>query len=150
MSDSLDAILKKIDMVEKELPKKVLPKVRPYMNESLNRAMTDFYNGYSPTYYKRTNNLMGLANNRQINVSGNSIIMTVSSDSMSDYPGAFKTPLSASTAFNFMYENGEHGHGMWHMATSEPPDMLVEQDLMDGYGGRVDIAISQALNEIFN
>ena len=48
---------------------------------------------------------------------------------MNDYPGFDIPPyptyerqtLSADTAFDYMFTNGEHGHGRWMMYQSIPP-----------------------------
>lgn len=149
MGDNLDDISKKLNKVKKELPKQVLPKIEPLMKLSLNRAVQDFYDSYTPKMYDRTNNFKSITNNPEIQINKKSIIMTVSSDSMSDYPGVY-SPLEASTAFKYFYQNGEHGHGMWLAAVSTPPDMLVEDDVLDGFGGQVDVLIDQVMNQIMN
>lgn len=131
----LDDLLNKLDRVQKEVPKRVLPKIEPMMKLSLNQAMADWYGSYEGVY-QRTGNFISVAHNPIISYGSDSITMTVSSDTMHDYPGIY-SPLGADTAFAFMYMHGEHGHGRFQAAVSVPPDMLVSRDVESGFNGQV-------------
>ena len=56
--------------------------------------------------------------------------------------------LNASIAFDYMFMNGEHGHGHWMMHRSIPPYMYVERDIESGFNGRLDKIINKRVDEI--
>ena len=53
-----------------------------------------------------------------------------------------------STAFDYMFMDGEHGHGKWMMHQSLPPYMYVERDIESGFGGRLDKIINSRIEQI--
>lgn len=142
----LDELLNKIDRIQKEVPKKVLPKVEQMMRLSLNQAMADFY-GYPEGVYQRTGNFMSLTHNPEFTFGEDEITMKVSSSSMSDYPGITK-PLSSDAAFDFMFLNGEHGHGIFQSGKSIPPNMLISQDVESGFNGQIQSLVDMEVAKI--
>lgn len=148
-------ILPEIEKKEKELPKLIAPKINELLKESTQYGLLDWYNSYEPRMYNRTNNLLGVYSTAETTVNGNKITMKVDSSSMHDYPGFeippyegyLQEPLDAATGFDFMFMNGEHGHGRWNMATTLSPYMYVDRDVADGFGGQAYDIIKQALGK---
>ena len=59
-----------------------------------------------------------------------------------------KQTLQPSTAFDFMFMNGEHGHGRWMMHRSIPPYIYVDADIQDVFGGRINKVINNIIEKI--
>lgn len=146
--NDLNDLIKKLDRVQNHLGEEIAPAVNRLLQESVARSLVDWYNDYDPEYYKRTNNFMSVMANTRTSGKGNLITMTVDSGSMNSYPGFFGQSLQPSTAFNFMFMNGEHGHGRWMMHQSIPPYMYVEDDIYDGFGGRINKVINSTIERI--
>ena len=153
---NLNDLIDKLSKIENNLAEIVAPDVNKLFKESVTFSLIDWYNSYDPHMYKRTNNFMSIINTAKTTGTGNIITMSVDSSLMNDYPG-FETPpykgyvkqsLDASTAFDYFFMNGEHGHGRWLMATSLPPYMYVDVDIADGFGGRVTSIINAAISKI--
>lgn len=154
--NDLNDLIKKLDRIENHLGEEIAPAVNRLLQESVARSLVDWYNDYDPEYYKRTNNFMSVMTNTRTSGKGNLITMTVDSGSMNSYPGFFGQSLQPSTAFDFMFMNGEHGHDRkgfegkhhWMMHRSLPPYMYVERDIESGFGGRLDKIINNRIEEI--
>lgn len=146
--NDLNDLIKKLDRIENHLGEEIAPAVNRLLQESVARSLVDWYNDYDPEYYKRTNNFMSVMTNTRTSGNGNLITMTVDSGSMNSYPGFFGQSLQPSTAFDFMFMNGEHGHGRWMMHQSIPPYMYVEDDIYDGFGGRINKVINSTIERI--
>lgn len=148
---ALEELEAKLRRVEKEAPKMVMPKVEQAMKSILNKAINDYYAGYSPKAYGRTGNFADIASDPEIDIEDNSITMTVSSDQMHGYPGVIGQWLYNDDAFEMMYERGQHGdtnRGFdWLMATSVPPHMLVQSDLEE-HGAQFQKWLQDAVNSI--
>lgn len=127
---------------------KVAPKLNQLFLTSVNRSLADFYGSYDPTAYRRTNNFMNVANSSRTSGYGNTIIFTANSGSIGIYPGWYGKPLSPSAGFDFMFMNGEHGHGFLQKATSTPPYMLVDEAIQTEFYGEAQSIIEQAVGEI--
>ena len=75
---------------------------------------------------------------------------------MNDYPGFSRPPyptyekqsLQANIAFDYMFMNGEHGHGRWMMHQSISPFDRVDRDFLSGFGGRVQKIIDNRAKKI--
>lgn len=156
MGKLTDVIVTDLNDIQKNIGKEIQPEVQKLFETSVNRAMVDYYNGYGPRLYNRTNNLMSVTKTAETTASGDTIIMAVDSSSMHDYPGfeipPYKTyekqPLPASVGFDFMFSGGEHGHGKWLMATSIPPEMLITQDVEDEFGGQIQEIIDRKIKNL--
>ena len=68
---------------------------------------------------------------------------------MDTYPGWLGQPLNIATAFDYMFMNGEHGHGRWMMHQSIPPFEIVDKDFQNGFGGHVQKIIDRKAKELF-
>ena len=149
MSNSgLDDLIKKLDRIENHLGEEIAPAVNDLLKESVRRSLIDWYNDYEPESYKRTYNFMKILDNTKTSGRGNLITMTIDSGSMNYYPGFANSALQPSTAFDFFFVKGEHGHGKWMMHQSIPPYIHVESDIYDGFGGRINKVINNTIEKI--
>lgn len=126
---------------------KVAPKLEQMFNVAIGTSLDDFYGSYSPKQYERTGNLSGIASSSMVLGEGNTLVFFADSSYMHDYPGIYK-PLSASTGFDFMFMNGEHGHGRFHAADSFPPYDYVDRVIASKFGGQATRIIEETVGEI--
>ena len=149
-------ILKDVKQVEKQLAKEVAPEINKLFKESVYDSLIQWYSEYSPNMYQRTNNFMNVYKSANTSCHGNILTMSVDSSFMNDYPGFDIPPyptykrqtLYANTAFDFMFINGEHGHGRWMMHQSISPFDRVDRDFRNGFGGKVQKIINDKAKEI--
>ncbi len=146
--NDLNDLIKKLDRVQNHLGEEIAPAVNELLNESVYRSLIDWYNDYDPEDYERTNNFMRILESTRTSAKGNLITMTVDSDSMNSYPGFFNQSLQPSTAFDFMFMNGEHGHGHWMMHQSTPSYLYVESEIYSGFKGKVNKVINNTIERI--
>lgn len=139
---------KKLDRIENHLAEEVAPQANELLKESVRFSLVDWYNDYTPQSYERTYNFMKILDNTKTRGERNTLSFIVDSGSMDSYPGFYGNSLQPSTAFDFMFMNGEHGHGKWMMHRSLPPYMYVERDIESGFGGRLDKIINNRIEEI--
>ena len=139
---------KKLDRIENHLAEEVAPQANELLKESVRFSLVDWYNDYTPQSYERTYNFMKILDNTKTRGERNILSFIVDSGSMDSYPGFYGNSLQPSTAFDFMFMNGEHGHGKWMMHRSLPPYMYVERDIESGFGGRLDTIINNRIEEI--
>lgn len=147
--NDLDDLINKLDRIENHLAEIIAPDVNELLKESVRFSLVDWYNDYDPRMYNRTNNFMNILENTRTSGKGNLLTMTVDSGSMNYYPGFWGQHLQPSTAFDFFFMNGEHGHGKWMMHQSIPPYMFVDKDINSGFDGRINTIISNAIGRIF-
>ena len=151
-----DFILKDGKQVEKQLAKEVAPEINKLFKESVYDSLIQWYSEYSPNIYQRTNNFMNVYKSANTLCRGNILTMRVDSSLMNDYlgfdippyPSYERQTLYANTAFDFMFLNGEHGHGRWMMHQSIPPFDRVDKDFRNGFGGKVQKIINGKAKEI--
>ena len=143
MAKDIDDLISKLEKLNDNLAEEIAPEVNKLLKESVNFSLVDWYNDYDPKMYKRTNN----SNSTKTIGEGDTLIMTVDSSTMTDYPGFGVQTLDADTAFDYFFMNGEHGHGKYMMHQSIPPYMTIENDISDGFGGRIDDIITKKINE---
>lgn len=149
-------VLSGLKKLEKNLAKEVAPEVNKLFKESVSFSLIDWYNDYDPRMYQRTNNFLSVANTATTTGQKNIVTMRVDSSRMTDYPGFEYPPykgyeqqtLGAAYAFDMFFMNGEHGHGNWMMKQSLPPYMYVENDVFDGFGGRVQNVINRKMRQL--
>jgi hypothetical protein len=124
--------------------------VNELFKESVRYSIVDYYNDYDPLNYQRTYNFMnGVLDSARTSGKGNILTMSVNSGLMNSYPSWIGGKnLQPSTAFDFFFIKGEHGHGRWMMKRSLPPQMYVDADVSDGFGGRVYGIISKTIDRI--
>lgn len=156
MGKGFSGIIKKLDHLQKNIANEVAPEINKLLKNSVHGALGNFYNGYSPKMYHTTYNLYNITDSSQTIGSGDILTLRVDSSTMSDYPGFEippypsyeRKPLYADTAFEFMFENGEHGHGRWNMANSTPPETLVDKDIQSGFNGEAQKIIKKKAIEL--
>lgn len=139
---------KKLGRIENHLAEEVAPQANELLKESVRFSLVDWYNDYTPQSYERTYNFMKILDNTKTRGERNILSFIVDSGSMDSYPGFYGNSLQPSTAFDFMFMNGEHGHGKWMMHRSLPPYMYVERDIESGFGGRLDKIVNNRIEEI--
>lgn len=139
---------KKLDRIENHLAEEVAPQANELLKESVRFALIDWYNDYEPDSYKRTYNFMKILDSTKTRGRGNILSFCIDSGSMDSYPGFWGQPLRPSKAFDYMFMNGEHGHGVWMMHQSLPPYVYVERDIESGFGGRLDDIINKRIDKI--
>lgn len=154
--NGLDDLIKKLDRIENHLAEEIAPDINGLLKESVRFSLVDWYNDYEPNMYKRTYNFMKILDNTKTIGKGNLLTMFVDSESMNSYTGFDIPPyptyekkiLYPSAAFDFFFMNGEHGHGRWMVHRSIPPYMYVDADIHDGFGGRINKVIDNAIEKI--
>lgn len=164
-NNGLDDLIKKLNRIENHLAEEIAPDINELLKESVRSSLIDWYNDYNPRDYIRTNNLMNILENTRTSGKGNLLTMFVDSGSMSNYPGwngygygnsytigksekYSNQKLNASIAFDFMFMNGEHGHGKWMKHQSLPLYMYVDADISNGFGGRANKVINDKIGKI--
>lgn len=149
MAKDLNELISKLEKLNNNLAEEIAPEVNKLLKESVNISLVDWYNDYDPKYYSRTNNFMRVSNTAKTTGEGNVLNMSVDSSSMDAYPGFFEGKnLEPDAAFDFFFMNGEHGHGIFMMHQSLPPYMVIESDISDGFGGRIDGIIDEKIRQI--
>ena len=160
-------IEKQVKNLEKNIANKVAPNINKLFIRSVERAIQNWYNDYSPRYYIRTGNFMNVVKSAKTRGNGNILRMSVDSGYMDNYHGWYGysfgntyniTPrkistfngqkLNSSMAFDFMFVQGEHGHGDLLAHKSIPPYLYVERDIEDGFGGRAWKIIDKQMKNI--
>ena len=107
MGNGFSGIIKKLDNLQKNIAKEVAPEINKLLIESVDRALVDYYNSYSPSLYQRTTNFFNIADTPETSGSNNVLTLRVDNSTMSDYPGFEippylsyeRKPLYADTAF---------------------------------------------------
>lgn len=146
--NGLDDLIKKFNRIENHLAEEIAPDVNELLKESVRFSLIDWYNDYTPQSYERSYNFMRILDNTKTSGKGNLLTMFIDSGSMNSYPGYWGNSLQPSTAFDFFFMNGEHGHGEWMMHKSIPPYMYVDADIHDGFGGYINKIIDNAIIRI--
>ena len=101
---------KKLDRIENHLAEEIAPQANELLKESVRFSLVDWYNDYTPQSYERTYNFMKILDNTKTRGKRNVLSFIVDSGSMNSYSGFYGNSLQPSTAFDFMFMNGEHGH----------------------------------------
>lgn len=140
---------KKLDRIENHIAEEVTPQVNELLKESVRYSLIDWYNDYEPKTYERTYNFMQILDDTRTSGKKNVLTMSIGSSAMNSYPSFFGgKSLQPSTAFDFMFMNGEHGHGRYMMHRSLPPYMYVDRDISTGWDGRLDKIVNKKIEEI--
>lgn len=165
MAKGLDDMIQKLNRIENHLGEEIAPDVNKLFKISVYKSLIEWYGDYSGSY-NRTYNLMKITDSARSSGKGNVINMSVDSGHMNNYPGFFGQPmnsyyipkpedhkfngqkLNASIAFDFMFLNGEHGHGKWQAAISTPPYRYVDSQIESGFDGQVYNIINQKIESI--
>ena len=131
-------ILQKYQNVADHIAEKIAPEVNQLFKESVEKSLINYYDSYSPDWYKRTNNFMSVGESSTTTGKGNVIEMYVDHSPMHDYPGFNgKKPLPSADAFDMFFDYGNHGHGYWLKAISTPPQQLGQKDIDSGFNGKI-------------
>lgn len=140
---------KKMNRIKNHIAEEVAPQVNNLLKESVSYSLIDWYNDYEPKTYERTYNFMKILERTRTIGKGNILTFSIDSSAMTPYQGFNKSqPLNTGTAFDYMFMNGEHGHGRWMMHRSLPPYMYVDRDISTGWDGRLDKIVNKKIEEI--
>lgn len=139
---------KKLDRIENHIAEEVAPQTNELLKESVRYSLIDWYNDYTPQSYERTYNFMKILDSTKTRGKGNVLHFSVDSGAMDSYAGWFGQTLQSGTAFDYMFMNGQHGHGQWMMRQSLSPYMYVERDIESGFGGRLGDIVNKKIDEI--
>lgn len=139
---------KRLKRIEKNLANEVAPKIRDVFKETVSTSLTDWYADYSRRLYKRTFNFLSVLDSVKVKGNGNLLSLSVDSGYMSSYPGFRGQSLQPSTAFDYMFINGEHGHGDLCMHVSFPPYSYIDNAIQHKFEGRTDHIIDDVVGRI--
>ena len=87
MGRLLDDLERKLKAIENNLAEEVAKDTNELFEDSVRYALVDWYNGYDPTVYKRTNNFMNVLKTARTSGKGNLLTFSVSSGDMRTYKG---------------------------------------------------------------
>lgn len=158
--NDLNDLIKKLDRVQNHLGEEIAPAVNELLKESVYHSLINWYNDYNPEDYERTYNFMRILESTRTSAKGNVLLLSVDSGNMHNYhgwtgvylrndgSGVGKNRLTANYAFDFMFMNGEHGHGRWMMHQSTPPYLYVESEIYSGFKGKVNKVINSTIERI--
>lgn len=167
--DDFIAIVTNPDLNTK-IANRIKPKIEKYFQDSVNNAISDFYNSYSPIDYERTYNFLSIVDSARTYQFGDTIEMSVSNDGMDVYPGWWGKSLSPDASMYMFYRNGYHGYdggkfpnqnnihiNDWPdyqdgsqllRAVSNPPHVQVQKDVESGFNGKIYKDIQKACKDI--
>lgn len=136
----------------REAPNKIcniaIPKLQPDAEQSLKRAINNFYGFCGSTMYSRTGNFRNWTATLSHIGDGNCRLI-LDNDGMNSYPSIIGgNPLTQEGAMKLMFKGGEHGHGRFQAGISTPPHDLVERDIQSGFDGQLSIYINQAIDQV--
>lgn len=130
---------KKLDRIENHIAEEVAPQANELLKESVRYSLIDWYNDYTPQSYERTYNFMKILDSTKTRGKGNVLRFSVDSGAMDSYVGWFGQSLQPSTAFDYMFMDGEHGHGKWMISIFKEGSTTEFKDLTDYFGEIADI-----------
>lgn len=167
MAKGLDDLIQKLNRIENHLAEEIAPQINGLLKESVHQSLIDWYNDYPNGDYVRTQNLMSIVRSAKTSGKGNALRLSVDSGYMSNYTGwnggiysnTYSIPnngietykgqrLNASIAFDFMFMNGEHGHGKWFKYQSIPPYLSVNSDITNMFNGQANVIINNTIGKI--
>lgn len=147
MGKLADMVLSDLKKVESNLAQAVAPEINELFKQAVYGSLIKWYSDSSPDMYKRTYNFYSVYRTATTTGKGKTLIMQADSSLMNDYPG-FKSPLDADVGFDYMFMNGEHGHGRWQKAITSPPFDYVKKEIENGFGGQAQEIINRKVKEL--
>ena len=148
MAKDLDDMIKKLNRIENHLAEEVTQDVERLFKVSVYQSLAKWYGDYHSSY-DNIYNLMLITESACASGKRNLLSLSVDSGYMSNYPGWYNKELYASTAFDFMFMNGEHGHGRWQKAISSPsPYLYVDSQIQSGFDGKAYDIINKKISNI--
>lgn len=134
-----------IPEISVEIASEVSKELDPRLKEVVNNSINLFYSQRPVgVKYDPTGNLKNITG--EIKVEGYEIYARIHGDEMSAYPGFWGDPLDAGTAYTFMFEGGEHGHGRFYRGGTSPTPL---QDVKNNVTNFQDIMNSVVQRVIF-
>lgn len=151
MASILDNLIKVLTEFPDELTKRLVDKLKPLFDEKLHEVVESYYGDYesqSKKKYIRTYNFMNSAKSSW-SVNGSNIHIEIGED-MNSYPGfPWGRPLDADVAWEYNFEEGEHGHGKYLKAITKPSPHETMQTYVDNnFDGKLIELLLQTANEI--
>lgn len=148
MSNNLDDLIKRLDKLENNLGETAAPKLKNLFEKSVSNAIIKWYKDYDPQFYNRTYNFRQTVKSARVSGGKNLITMTVDSGYMKSYDGWNGEKLQPSTAFDYFFDKGFHGHGRWLMHVSQPPQQTVTSDIITGFNGQANRILRDVVKNI--
>ena len=137
----------KVEAAIPQMCAEIAKELEPEFKRIVSDAIDGFYFYPQGQVYNRTGNFDSAKNSTKVYASGTSIIIHVGEETMSSYLGAYGKPLDPSTAFDFFYMQGEHGHGWMNIGYSYPPYQYVESQLNSA---KIDRLIQNAVGKVID
>ena len=129
LNDIMNEYKNKVIQSIPKMTQQIAIDLEPQFKEIVSTAIDGFYMNAQPKMYDRTGNFDSIKDSVKVSASRNEVTIHVGEENMSSYPGMFGQALDSSTAFDYFYLNGEHGHGKWNIGYSYPPFQYVEDKL---------------------
>ena len=151
MASSIENLIKVLTDFPDILTERVVEKIQPLFDDKLHQVVESYYGDYtsqSKQKYIRTNNFINSAKSNWSTNGANSHIEI--GEGMKDYPGfSWGNSLDADVAWQYNFEEGEHGHGKYLKATTEPSPYETMQNYVDNnFDGKLIDIMLQTANEI--
>ena len=148
MGNPFFEIANKLRKAPNEICNIAIPKLQPDADQSLQRAIDNYYGFWGGVMYSRTGNFRNWTAKLQHNGGGNCSLI-LDNGAMSDYPSIIGgSPLTQEGAMQLMFKGGEHGHGRFQAGVSTPPHDIIERDVQSGFNGKLSIYINQAIDQV--
>ena len=142
MALGLENIIAALNNFKEPTMSRFAQKLQPLMDEITKYAISMFYSDWSSSadeHYIRTGNFMN-GGITLLTPDSEGIDIEVFGGLMGMYPGwSGNNMLAPDPAFDFFFENGEHGHGRWLAATTKPPGEYYDEriDMEDSKIGQL-------------
>ncbi len=137
----------------REAPDKIcniaIPKLQPDAEQSLKKAIDNYYGFWGGVMYSRTGNFKNWTATLR-HAGGGNCQLVLDNGEMGAYPSIVKNgkPLTQEGAMQLMFKGGEHGHGRFQAGISTPPHDLIERDVQSGFNGKLSIYVNQAIDQV--
>ena len=129
MGNPFFEIANKLRKAPNEICNIAIPKLQPDADQSLQRAIDNYYGFWGGVMYSRTGNFRNWTAKLQHNGGGNCSLI-LDNGAMSDYPSIIDgSPLTQEGAMQLMFKGGEYGHGRFQVGVSTPHHDLIERDV---------------------
>lgn len=126
-----------------------IPKLQPDADQSLQKAIDNYYGFGGGVVYSRTDNFRKNWTAKLQHNGGGNCLLILDNGCMGTYPSIIGgNSLTQEGAMQLMFKGGEHGHGRFQIGTSTPPHDLVERDVQSGFNGKLATYVKQAALQV--
>lgn len=138
------------DTLEKnshDIAEYAIDRLEPYVQESLDNAIADYYSYPEGSMYERTGNFRHWKASVKKEGSEYAVIQ-LSNDEMSPYSGMWGQELTLEGSMNLMFKGGMHGYGEYCIGVMPSPYSLVKKDADSGFNGAVSNLVREAASKL--